>query len=257
MIKLLKTYSVLLFLLMGSISWSQNTEAIFKIGNDHYSQGRYQEAIDAYKRILDLKQESAALYFNLANANYKLNNIGPTVFYYEKALQLNPSDLEIRNNAAFAENMKIDAIENLPVNSVKRWINKVINYLTADGWAITTILFMVLFVLCFLLYYFGYGTARKRMFFSVSLLSLFLGLASLSFAFSAFAKAEKDNPAIVFASETEVQSEPTLNSTLVFKLHEGTKVQVLEEVNNWRHIQLADGKTGWLPSDDIKLLNDI
>lgn len=254
--KIFKTYSFLLILLTTSIVSSQNTEAIFKIGNDHYAQGRYQEAIDAYKRVLDLNQESAALYYNLANANYKLNNIGPTVFYYEKALQLNPSDSQIRNNAAFAENMKIDAIETMPVNAVKRWVNKVITFLTADGWAIAAILLVVLFVLSFLGYYFGYGTARKRIFFTLASLSLLLMIASVSFAYSAFAKANNDNPAIVFASETEVKSEPSLGSTLVFKLHEGTKVQVLEEVNNWNRIQLIDGKTGWLPSDDIKLLNN-
>lgn len=254
--KLLKTYSFLWILLTASIVWSQNTEAIFKIGNDHYAQGRYQEAIDAYKRVLDLNQESAALYYNLANANYKLNNIGPTVFYYEKALQLDPSDSQIRNNAAFAENMKIDAIETMPVNAVKRWINKAITFLTVDGWAITAIVFVILFVLGFLGYYFGYGTGKKRVFFTLAALSLLLAIASLSFAYSAFAKAENDNPAIVFAAETEVKSEPSLASTLAFKLHEGTKVQVLEEVNNWNRIQLIDGKTGWLPSEDIKLLKD-
>ncbi len=255
MYKLLKTYGVLLLIMGSSLVWSQDTDAIFKIGNDHYAQGRYQEAIDAYTRILDLNQESAALYFNLANANYKLNNIGPTVFYYEKALQLDPSDSDIRNNAAFAENMKIDAIETLPVNTLKKWVNSLITYFTADGWAIIAIVCVILFVFFFLAYYFGYGTSRKRTSFTLSMLSLMAGILGVVFAYSAFAKAKNDNPAIVFTSETEVQSEPSLGSTLVFKLHEGTKVQVLEEVNNWHKIQLIDGKTGWLPSDDIKLLN--
>ena len=254
--KIFNTYSFLWILLIASMASAQNTEGIFNIGNDHYAQGRYQEAIDAYKRVLDLNQESAALYFNLANANYKLNNIGPTVFYYEKALQLDPSDRQIRNNAAFAENMKIDAIETLPVNAVKRWGNKVITFLTADGWARAAIVLAFLFVLTFLGYYFGSGTTRKRTFFTLASLSLLLMLASVSFAYSAFAKAKNDNPAIVFASETEVKSEPSLGSTLVFKLHEGTKVQILEKVNDWNRIQLIDGKTGWLPANDIKQLDN-
>lgn len=256
MYRILKTYSLLFLLLGSSTLWSQDTDAIFKIGNDHYAQGRYQEAIDAYTRILDLNQESAALYFNLANANYKLNNIGPTVFYYEKALQLDPSDRDIRNNAAFAENMKIDAIETLPVNSVKKWANTVTTYFTPDGWAIAAIISVVLFVLFFLGYYFGYGTSKKRGFFVLSVLSIIVAIASLVFAYSAFAKAKNDKPAIVFASETEVNSEPLLASPVVFKLHEGTKVQVLDKVENWHRIELADGKSGWLPSENIKLLNN-
>ncbi len=255
--ELLKTYSLLLILLVSSPMWSQDTEGIFKIGNDHYAQGRYEKAIDAYERILNLKFESAALYYNLANANYKLNNIGPTVFYYEKALQLNPSDSQVRNNAAFAENMKIDAIDTLPVNGVKRTISKLVTFFTADGWAILAIIFMILFVSSFLGYYFIYGTIKKRALFTIAMVSLLLVITSISFAYSAFAKANKDVPAIVFATETDVQSEPSLSSTLVFKLHEGTKVQVLERVNDWHRIRLIDGKKGWLLSDDIKLLSDI
>ena len=55
--------------------------------------------------------------------------------------------------------------------------------------------------------------------------------------------------------ETEVKSEPNLGSTEAFVLHEGTKVQVLDTINNWKKIRLVDGKTGWIISGDIKLLN--
>ena len=114
MTKIFKAFLVVVTFLLSFTTYAQQTDLLFKAGNDHYAQGRYQEAIDAYKRILDQKVESAALYYNLANANYKLNNVAPTIYYYEKALQLAPSDPDIRNNAAFAENMKIDAIESLP-----------------------------------------------------------------------------------------------------------------------------------------------
>jgi uncharacterized protein YgiM (DUF1202 family) len=110
-------------------------------------------------------------------------------------------------------------------------------------------------VLFFLGYYFGYGTSRKRVFFVLSTLSVIIAIASLVFAYSALSKAKNDKPAIVFASETEVNSEPLLASPVVFKLHEGTKVQVLDKVENWHRIQLADGKSGWLPSENIKLLS--
>ena len=65
-----------------------------------YNQGKYAEAIDKYKAILETKNHSAALYFNLANAHYKLNNIAPSIYYYEKALQLAPNDPDIKNNLA-------------------------------------------------------------------------------------------------------------------------------------------------------------
>ena len=78
---------------------------------------------------------------------------------------------------------------------------------------------------------------------------------SVFFAFKKQSLDNSNNPAIVFAKETEVKSEPNLGSTEAFVLHEGTKVQVLDTINNWKKIRLVDGKTGWIISGDIKLLN--
>jgi SH3-like domain-containing protein len=85
---------------------------------------------------------------------------------------------------------------------------------------------------------------------------LILCILSVSFAYTALAKAQQDNPAIVFNPKVEIKSEPNLSSTLAFTLHEGTIVFVLEEVNEWNRIKLIDGKTGWIPKGDIRLLNN-
>jgi len=49
-------------------------------------------------------------------------------------------------------------------------------------------------------------------------------------------------------------SDPNKTSSEAFRLHEGTKVQVLEAYDNWNKIKLSDGKIGWIPSQDIKEL---
>ena len=78
----------------------------------------------------------------------------------------------------------------------------------------------------------------------------------MAFAFHKFNIDKKNKPAIVFAQESKVKSEPNARSEESFRLHEGTKVQVLDTVNNWKKIKLADGKTGWVASSDIKLLHE-
>ena len=55
-------------------------------------------------------------------------------------------------------------------------------------------------------------------------------------------------------SEVAIQSEPNLRSETLFKLHEGTKVQVLDIVDDWKKIKLTDGKTGWMPRKGLKEL---
>ena len=63
---------------------------------------------------------------------------------------------------------------------------------------------------------------------------------------------ENDRPAVVFAEMVLVKSEPQKASNTVFTLHEGTKVFVLETLENWKKIQLIDGTEGWIESSAIK-----
>jgi len=52
-----------------------------------------------------------------------------------------------------------------------------------------------------------------------------------------------------------VKNGPTGTSENIFTLHEGTKVKVLDTVDLWKKIKLADGEVGWIAAKDIKLLN--
>lgn len=233
--------------------FAQNN-TLFERGNTLYNEGKYTEAIDAYDLILKTDNHSAALYFNLANAHYKLNNIAPSIYYYEKALQLSPHDEDIKNNMAFAKNMTIDAIDVIPEAGLSKLIKNTTNTLSFDGWAKGAIVFALCFVVFFLVYYFSYSSLKKRLAFMASLISVTLLCISLLFAFHKFNLDKNDKPAIVFVQETKVKSEPNLRSEESFRLHEGTKVQILDTVNNWKKIKLSDGKTGWIESQDIKAL---
>lgn len=238
-------------------SFAQNDD-LFNEGNSLYNEGKFQEAIRAYESILSNDVHSSELYYNLANSYYKLNRIAPSIYYYEKALQLAPKDAEILNNLAFAQNMTIDAIEKIPEVGFSKFVKRITNTFNFDTWAMISVCSVVLFVTLFLGYYFAFSTVKKRMMFVSSFVVLFISFVSLFFAFQKQTLDIKDNPAIVFSQESEVKTEPNLRSESAFQVHEGTKVQVLEKYNDtWIKIQIANGKTGWIASDDIKLLKDI
>lgn len=247
-----KAFYILIFL-MGSISMAQN-ETLFEQGNALYNDGNYTEAIEKYRAILKQGKHSAELYFNLGNSYYKLNNIAPSIYYYEKALQLAPDDKDILNNIAFARNMTIDVVDTIPEVGFSKLINSITNMMSFDAWSKMAVGLVILFAILFLSYYFSYASTKKRMAFVVSLASIVLASTSLSFAYHKYNLEKNDKPAIVFAKESQIKSEPNLRSSEAFKLHEGTKVQILDTVNNWKRIKLADGKTGWIVSDDIKAL---
>ncbi|MFD0834934.1 tetratricopeptide repeat protein [Mariniflexile aquimaris] len=233
--------------------FAQNN-VLFERANAFYNQGKYADAISSYEAILATKKHSADLYFNLGNAHYKLNHVAPSIYYYEKALKLAPNDTDIKNNLALAKNMTIDAINVIPEAGLSKVLNNAANTMTFDGWAKVSVAFVFCFVVLFLIYYFAYSTLRKRLTFLGSMASLLLMCVSLIFAFHKFNLDKRDKPAIVFAQESQVKEAPNSNSEESFTLHEGTKVQVLDTVNNWKKIKIQDGKTGWISSSDIKAL---
>ena len=252
----MRAITFLLICCFSLFGFAQNDQA-FSEANALYNDGKYAEAIDKYESVLKSNQHSSELYFNLGNANYKLNNIAPSIYYYEKALLLAPNDKDVQNNLAFAKNMTIDAIDVVPKVGFSRLVNNLVNTFNTDTWAKIAVGGVLFFVFIFLAYHFSYSSSKKRIAFVTSIVSLCIACFSVAMAFQKDALNKKDNPAIIFTQESRVKTDPNAASEEVFRLHEGTKVQVLETYNDWKKIQLSDNSTGWIPTKDIKLLKNI
>lgn len=249
----MKRLAYIFILLFPFIAFAQN-ENLFDQGKEQYKNGKYQEAVSSWMQILDKGEHSAALYFNIGNAQYKMNQIGPSIYYYEKALQLSPNDEDIQNNLAFAENARIDSIEPLPKTIFSKWYESIADVFSFNGWAVIAVLFSLLFVALFLLYHFSYTERRKRLLFASSMFAGLFLLGALIMAFLTYSDFSENQPAIIFASEIEVKTEPSMGSNSAFTLHEGTKVQIIAQDGNWYRIALEDGKDGWIPASDLKQL---
>ena len=243
------------FMCCGCLLSGQSTD-YFSQGNDLYNKGKYAEAIEAYQEVLNRNEHSAELYFNMGNAHYKLNNIGPSIFYFEKALQLEPNDKEIMNNLSFAQNMTIDAIGRVPEVGFSRLFNNLIKRFSYNAWAIIGVSAVFMFVCLFLIYRFAYVSSRKRLAFVLSLLSLVIAFMAVFMAFQRQRLDRNDQPAIVYVQESRVKTEPNRRSEEAFRLHEGTKVQIIDTLDNWCKIKLSDGSIGWIDSEEIRALNN-
>lgn len=239
-------------LFLGYISFAQTADELFSKANDFYKNGQYTKAAQLYLIIEKSGLESDDLYFNLGNSYYKLNKVAPSIYYYEKALKINPMHEDASNNLAFAKRMTIDVIEDLPKTFFQRFSSNVIQKLTYNTWAILGVTASFLAALLFLLYYFSSSPKRKIFYFNITIFAVFVMTVSVIFAYSNYETTQKSRSAIIFASKSEIKNAPSLNSEPVFELHEGTKVTILDELSNWKKIKLADGKIGWVNVADIK-----
>src|SRR5690606_10219406 len=201
----MRALTILLLSCFSMFGFSQNDQ-MFSEANAFYNEGKYAEAIDKYEAILKSEMHSAELYYNLGNAHYKLNHIAPSIYYYEKALQLEPNDKEIKNNITFACNMTIDDVDAIPEVGFSKFIKNLSKSLTFENWGFASIAFVIMFVILFLMYYFANTSTRKRLTFIGSMVSIVLACFALSFAFHNYDLMQSDQPAIVFAQESQVKS---------------------------------------------------
>ena len=238
-----------IFLLITQFFFAQSG---FETGNSLYQKGKYEQAVTAYESVLATKKQSAELYFNLGNCYYKLNKVAPAIYNYEKALVLHPEDSEIQNNLRFAQKLTIDEVKEVPKVGFSKWLHDLTSTFHYNTWAWISVLFSTLFLLFFLGYYFSQTTLYKRLFFFGMFALLFLLFISVAAAISEKDSYDNERPAIVFAEMTLIKNEPQAASATVVTLHEGTTVYVLETLDNWEKIQLADGTQGWIAKSAIK-----
>ena len=224
----------------------------FEAGNRLYRAEKYAEAVTEFENVLKTKKHSAELYFNLANAYYKMNKVAPAVYNFEKALLLAPDDRDIQTNLKFARKMMIDEAEETQNVGFQKFINDFTSVFSYDAWAWISVGLSVTFLLFFIGYYFSGRALRKRIFFIGMFALIFLmGISILSAAFGKERYAN-EKPAIVFAGIVSIKSEPKKTASDVIILHEGTKVYIIETLDDWKRVQLENGADGWIETSAIK-----
>lgn len=240
---------VYIFLFITSFVFAQSG---FEKGNVLYQKGQYEQAIQAYESVLDSRQQSADLYFNLGNCYYKLNKVAPSIYNYEKALVLAPEDVDITNNLKFAQKLTIDEVKEVPKVGFAKLLHDFTGMYHYNTWAWISIVFGLMFLGFFIGYYFSLAAVLKRIFFFGMFVWVLFLLVSVGAAIFERNHFVTDRPAIVFAEVTEVKSEPQKASPATFILHEGTKVFVKEILGKWKKIELTDGTEGWIESGAIR-----
>jgi len=83
-------------------------EGHFNVGDSYFKQGRYDEAIQAYKNSLQFtndKSDQAKVFHNIGNALLKSQKYKESLGAYANALKKNPKDDDTKYNLSYALNM--------------------------------------------------------------------------------------------------------------------------------------------------------
>ena len=227
--------------------WTSATEA--------YAEGRWADAAAEYGSIAASGLESPALYCNIGSSYFKAEDYPHAILYYERALKLDPSYSDARYNLEVVSGFIQDRIDPVPEFVLKTWARELCYMLDSDAWAGLFIAFLLLTGMMTTVLFMSARAAWKRTGFFCGIVSLIFALSSIGFSLWQRSDYMKADSAVVMRPVTSVKSSPSdQTSTDLFILHEGTTVRILDEVGEWNNIELADGRQGWILSDDIEVI---
>ena len=234
---------------------AKDQDSLWTAGVQAYTDGKFSDASAAWTSIEESGQKSAKLYYNLGNAWFKQGNYPKAILNYERALRLDPSYSDARYNLEFTSNFVQDKIEPVPEFILKSVARKVCYVMGSNAWAVIFLVLLAAALVMGLLFLLGSSVGKRRAGFYCGIVLLLLSAGALSFSIWQKSDSVKTDTAIVMSPVSSVKSSPSSGSSKdLFVIHEGTKVTILDEVGSWKNIALADGRQGWITSNELEVI---
>ena len=224
-------------------------DSLFSIGNRYFSIEKYDYALDAYLAILE-KVENPDLYFNIGNTYYRQGNLGQAIWAYEKGIQLSPLHKDLKYNLDFVNARVKDRIEvpkGILFIEMYRTIKRNVKLNDLLLWGGIMIL-LASFATFFKVFNILYNIFAYRMTVILFIFSLLLHMIALD----KYWEISDKNEGIIISSIVNVRSAPIdRDEKIIFRIHEGLKVDIVQSQPGWFEIILLDGKKGWIEHQSL------
>lgn len=244
---------------------SEKREAILADATAAYDQGAslirsqpdramtlFQQAIDAYEKLIADGVVNGRLYYNLGNAYLQIGEVGKAIVNYRRAQRLMPGDPQLEHNLRHARSLRRNNIESEAKRALLR---------TAFFWHYNTSIFSRYWV----------AVVGYVVFWCLMLLGIRVRgglLRNIALAILPIWLAAGVSVGVEYYQRSTVKEGVTTSAQIVVrkgngdgydpqfaeKLHEGVEFTVLEQRAGWYKIQLPDGGTGWIRTEQAELI---
>lgn len=235
----------LIFLVLLSFNLYGN-DSLFISANNDYANKNYLSASEKYENILSYNLESVELYYNLGNSYFKLDEIHKAIYNYEKALIIDQDFTEAKENIELSKLKLIDKIDEMPELFFISIYKEIQNIFSLKIWVFITLISIWLSVIILI---FNKFKKNKN---NLTYLLLIISFLLLFLTNSIYNNNKNIRAAIIYSPVIEVMSAPSEESTKLFNLHIGTKVNINDQIENWVNIKLTNGKKGWVAINHLK-----
>lgn len=223
------------------------------LADSFYMINDYKEAIYIYEQLLQKEGESADVYYNLGNSYYKSDEVAKAILNYERALLLSPADKDVEFNLAIAKSKTVDKVNEPYELFFISWIVAVVNLMGISAWSVMAVVFFLVLLSALLFFLFSKNVAVKKITFFVSLAALIVTIFANMAALHHHTYLTKREAAIIMIPSVTAKSTPDVSGTDLFVIHEGRKVQIVDDtMKGWKEIELEDGTKGWVPTGALE-----
>jgi len=218
--------------------------ATFDRANDAYRQGGYQTAVNLYEQLVSDGVAGADLFYNLGNAYYRLDRLGPAIANYERALHLRPGFEAAQRNLDQCLEQTRRAL-NAPLPPA--WEQSLLFW----HYRLTPATSFRLAVASWLLLWMVLGVRLWRPLPYLRRLAAVLALLALAFGASSWAKAHPALLAVASEESVPVRYGIGPEETTRFELFRGDRVRVDKRSGGWARVVTANGERGWVKESSL------
>lgn len=222
--------------------------------DEAYKNEKYEDAAKIYSKLA-ASNESAEISYNLGCCYYRLDNIAKSVLWFERALVLEPGDKDIRTNLEMARSKTVDKIVPRHEFILFSFFRSLVKVMSLQSWTYTCIFLFALTLCSLLLFFFTDRMLLRKVGFSTAVVSLLMCIIGNICAYQQRTFTLNRRNGIVMSPAVTVKSTPSDNGNDLFVVHEGTRVEIIDDsMKDWCEVEIADGKVGWISRNTFELI---
>ena len=215
---------------------------LFAQGNSAYAKGNYDQAIVHYQAARAREGYTSSLLYNLGNAYYMKNEMGQSILNYERALYLDPGNIDIEANLALArKNAGLVMPDKTPWKAF-------FDGFTLNGWTWVGVIVLCTLSLMILVNGIRPGILRGPVLKTMACLCLLLFLAAGA---GMVVQYEDLKHGVITSENARLRVSPFDSATASGVVKRGKVVNLADTYKGYVFIKEANGQSGWIPEDAV------
>lgn len=226
-----------------------------------YNHQDYNTAVRLYHQAINNEGVSPQLYYNLGNAYYRVGKLGRSVLFYRRALKLDPSFSEARDNLAFVNTQILDKPED-DSSFLGNLHRSILEKISPNAWAWTAFALFAVTLLMAALYVFAGNIAFRKLGFFGGFIFLALFIYALTIAHQSSSGAYNTSFAVIITPTSNLSTSPggQNENSKIIPLHEGTVVEITDSIvlpsetssPLWYNVKINNSTSAWARSADLE-----